>query len=77
MSVSGDHPSPPSPSPDGTLVVTDMLTTASGGPKRQGAVVLADAKGSGQIAMTLTCSVLLDGIYGMGSNGVRVGRVRR
>ena len=46
--VAGDHPSI---SPDGKLIVTDTVMSAWGGPKGQWAVVLADVKGTGQIAI--------------------------
>src|SRR6185295_10482451 len=44
--VSGDHPSV---SPDGKLIVTDTIMTEFGGTKNEWGVVLADAKGTGQI----------------------------
>ena len=44
--VSGDHPSV---SPDGKLVVTDTIMTSFGGERNEWGVVLADAKGTGQI----------------------------
>jgi Tol biopolymer transport system component len=46
--VSGDHPST---SPDGKLVVTDTIMSSFGGPRNEWAVVLADAKGTGQITL--------------------------
>ncbi len=44
--VSGDHPSV---SPDGKLVVTDTIMTSLGGSRAEWGIVLADAKGTGQI----------------------------
>ena len=46
--VSGDHPSV---SPDGKLIVTDTLMTSFGGASNEWGVVLADAKGTGQIVL--------------------------
>ena len=46
--VSGDHPSV---SPDGRLVVTDTIMTSFGGERNEWGVVLADAKGTGQIVL--------------------------
>jgi hypothetical protein len=46
--VSGDHPSV---SPDGRLVVTDTIMTSFDGPRNEWGVVLADAKGGGQIVL--------------------------
>ncbi len=44
--VSGDHPSV---SPDGKLVVTDTTLEKFGGTRTEWGVVLADAKGTGQV----------------------------
>ncbi len=44
--VSGDHPTV---SPDGKLVLTDTIMTNFGGEKNEWGIVLADAKGTGQI----------------------------
>lgn len=44
--VSGDHPSV---SPDGKLIVTDTIMTSFDGPRNEWGIVLADAKGTGQI----------------------------
>ncbi len=46
--VSGDHPSA---SPDGRLVVTDTIMSSFGGSRNEWGVVLADAKGTGQIVI--------------------------
>ena len=46
--VSGDHPSV---SPDGRLVVTDTIMSSFGGARNEWGVVLADAKGTGQIIL--------------------------
>ncbi len=46
--VSGDHPSV---SPDGKLIVTDTIMTSFDGPRNEWGVVLANARGPGQIVL--------------------------